>query len=164
MLVTMKADARNKFARMPLDFGNHPTRLGPACRLVGEIGVVPPHLVRRPPDRALEQVGDSVLQDLIGGQTDRILDPLSFEALIDTRHGEGSIGPEIDSQDLALIAHDDRLEHALPAVGAVHVAGTQDAAFQVAELVEHEQRVVAGALVMTVPDAHLLLAMRRADA
>ena len=40
----------------------------------------------------------------------------------------------------------------------------QDAALQIAELIEHEQRVVAGALVMAVPDAHLLLAMRRADA
>ena len=36
-----EADARNKLARMPLDFGNHPARLGPACRLIGEIGVVP---------------------------------------------------------------------------------------------------------------------------
>src|SRR3954454_25371389 len=42
-----EADARNKLARMPLDFGNHPARLGPACRLVGEIGVVPPDLARR---------------------------------------------------------------------------------------------------------------------
>jgi len=33
---------------------------------------------------------------------------------------------ELASQDLALIAHDDRLEHTLPAVGAVHVAGAQD--------------------------------------
>ena len=35
---------------------------------------------------------------------------------------------ELASQDLALMAHDDRLEHTLPAVGAVHVAGAQDAA------------------------------------
>src|SRR5258708_37193531 len=120
----MKAVARNKCARMSLEFGIHAAWFVPVCRLVGEIGVVPPHLVRRPPDRALEQVGDSVLQDLIGGQTERILDPLSFEALIDTRHGEGSIGPEKDSQDLALIAHDHRLWHALPAPAAVYVDGT----------------------------------------
>ena len=44
------------------------------------------------------------------------------------------------------------------------IAGTQDAAFQVAELIEHEQRMIAGALVMAIPDAHLLLAMGRADA
>jgi hypothetical protein len=34
----------------------------------------------------------------------------------------------------------------------VHVAGTQSTAFEVAKLVEHEQRVIAGAGVMAVPD------------
>jgi hypothetical protein len=57
-----------------------------------------------------------------------------------------------------------RLEHAVPAVGAVHVAGTQGAAFEITELVEHEQRMIAGAGVMPVPDAHLLLAMGWAHA
>jgi hypothetical protein len=46
----------------------------------------------------------------------------------------------------------------------VDVAGAQGAAFQIAKLVEHEQRMIAGALEMAVPDAHLLLAMRWADA
>jgi hypothetical protein len=55
----------------------------------------------------------------------------------------------------------DRFEHTLPAVGAVDVAGAQNAAFQVAELVEYEQRMVADAFVMAIPDAHLLLAMGR---
>jgi len=36
--------------------------------------------------------------------------------------------------------------------------------FQIAELVEQEQRVVAGAIVVAVPDAVLLFAMRRAEA
>src|SRR5215831_11899128 len=44
----------------------------------------------------------------------------------------------------------------------MHVAGTQSTAFEVAKLVEHEQRVIAGAGVMAVPDAHLLLAVGRA--
>ena len=149
---------------MPLDLGNHPARLAPACRLVGEVRVVSPDFVWRPSDRTLEQVADPVLQDLVGGQPDRIFDPLSLQVLVDTRHGEGGIGPEIDAPDPAAIPHDDRLEHTLPAIGAVHVAGTQSAAFQIAELVEHEQRMIAGALVMAVPDAQLLLAMGRADA
>src|SRR5271157_3074106 len=38
------------------------------------------------------------------------------------------------------------------------------AAFQIAKLVEHEQRMIAGATVMAVPDAHLLLAVRRTNA
>src|SRR5262249_55030803 len=70
----------------------------------------------------------------------------------------------VDPQDLALIPHDDRPKHTLPAIGAVDVAGAQNAAFQVAELVEHEKRMVAGAFVMAVPNTHLLFAVRRAHA
>ena len=62
------------------------------------------------------------------------------------------------------LASESTLQHVLPTVGAVNIARAQGAALQIAELVEHEQRVIAGAFVMTVPDAHLLLAMGRADA
>ena len=148
-----EADARIKLARMPLDLGDHPARLGPASRLVGEIGIEPTHLVRRSPDRALEQIADPALQDLVGGQPDRVFDPLRLQELVDFWHCKGRVRPEIDARDLALIAHNDRLEHTIPAIGAVHVAGTQRAAFQITELVEHEQRVIAGAGVMAVPDA-----------
>jgi len=61
----------------------------------------------------------------------------------------------------------ERLQHnpaIVPAVSAVHVAGTQSTAFEVAKLVEHEQRVIADAGVMAVPDADLLLAVGRAHA
>jgi hypothetical protein len=56
-----EADARIKLVRMPLDFGDHPARLGPASSLIGEIGMEPTHLVRRSADRALEQIADPVL-------------------------------------------------------------------------------------------------------
>jgi hypothetical protein len=46
----------------------------------------------------------------------------------------------------------------------VHIAGAERAAFQITELVEHKERVVAGAFVVAVPDAQLLLAMSRTDA
>ena len=61
-----EANARTKLAGMPLDLGDHPARLGPASRLIGEIGMEPALLVRRSPDRALEQVADPALQDLVG--------------------------------------------------------------------------------------------------
>ena len=64
----------------------------------------------------------------------------------------------------ASVARDDRLEHAIPAVGAVHVAGAKRAALQIAELVEHKERMIAGAAEVAVPDALFLFAMRRADA
>src|SRR5215510_3226058 len=54
----------------------------------------------------------------------------------------GEITPE---SALALVARHDGLEHVVPAVSAVHVAGTQSTAFEVAKLVEHEQRVIADA-------------------
>ena len=44
----------------------------------------------------------------------------------------------------------------------MHVAGPQGAALQVAELVEHEQRVVTGTAEVAVPGRALLLAMGRA--
>src|SRR5271155_3471586 len=81
-----------------------------------------------------------------------------------SRYGEGGIGPEIDARDLALVTHDDRLERTVPTIGAVHVARTQGTAFQIAELVEHEQWVIAGAGIMAVPDAVLLFTMRWAHA
>src|SRR6516225_9789410 len=149
---------------MPLDLGEDPARYLPACRLIVEVGVEPSDLDGRTPDRALEQVADPVLQDAVRREPDRILDPLGFEELVDIGIGKGGIGAEVEARDLAAVAPYDRLQHVLPAVGAVDVAGTQRRAFQVTELVEHKQWVIAGAFVMTVPDAHLLLAMRRADA
>jgi hypothetical protein len=73
---------------MPLDLGNYGARLSPACCLVGEVGVVPPDLVRRSSDRALEQIADPVLQDLIGGQADRVLYPFPLKPEIGPRIAE----------------------------------------------------------------------------
>ena len=61
-----EADARIKLAGMPFDFGDHPARLGPGSRLIGEIGMEPTHLVRWSSDWALEQVADPMLEDLVG--------------------------------------------------------------------------------------------------
>jgi hypothetical protein len=67
-------------------------------------------------------------------------------------------------ENVAPISHHDGLQHTVPSVGAVNIAGTKRTSFQVTELVEHEEGMVAGAFVMAVPDAHLLFAVRRADA
>src|SRR5262249_32633090 len=56
-----EADAGIKFARMPLYLGDHSARLGPASCLIGEVSVVSPDVVRRPPDRTLEQIADPAL-------------------------------------------------------------------------------------------------------
>ena len=41
----------------------------------------------------------------------------------------------------------------------MNIAGSQSASFQIAKLIEQEQRMIAGAGVMAVPDAHFLFAM-----
>jgi len=51
-----EADARVKFARMPLDLGDDPTRLRPGSGLMGEVRIGTAHFVRRSPHRAREQV------------------------------------------------------------------------------------------------------------
>jgi hypothetical protein len=55
-----------------------------------------------------------------------------------------------------LIARHDRLQHALPFIGAVNIAGAEGAALQIAELVEHEQGMIADAFVMAVPEFQTL--------
>jgi hypothetical protein len=100
----------------------------------------------------------------LAGKPDRVFDSLRLQELVDFWHCKGRVSPEINARNLALVARHDRLENTIPAIGAVHVAGTQRAAFQVAELIKNERRIVAGAGLMTVPDAHLLRAVHRAHA
>jgi hypothetical protein len=120
------------------------------------------HLVRRATDRAPEQEADALLQHPVGGQPDRVLDAPSFEELVQLWPGEGGIRAEVQALHLASVARHHRLQHRAPAVGGVHVARPQRAALQVAELVEHEERVVAGAAEVAVVGAALLLAVGRA--
>src|SRR6202040_2397588 len=84
-----EADARIKLARMPLDLGDHPARLGPASRSIAEIGMEATYLVRRSPDRTPEQVANPALQELVGRQPDRVFDPLRLQELVDFWHCKG---------------------------------------------------------------------------
>jgi len=62
------------------------------------------------------------------------------------------------------VADDNRLQHTFPVIGAVNVAGAQGTAFKVAEPVEQEQGMVAGAAEVAVVGRSLLIAVGRADA
>ena len=143
-----EADAWIEFTWMPFYLGDHPTRLRPASSLIGEVGMGAPHFVRRPSDRTRQQMADPLLQDAVRWQADRVFDPLGFEELVYFRIGETRVGPEINARNLPFVSFDNRLQHALPPIGAVDVAGTQRAAFQIAELIEHKQRMIAGAGIM----------------
>ncbi len=58
----------------------------------------------------------------------------------------------------ALVAIDNRLQHAFPVIGAMHVAGTP---FQIAQLVELEKGMMAGASEVSVGGRSFLVAMGR---
>jgi hypothetical protein len=65
-LVTMKP-TRIKLAWMPLDLGDHSPGFLPTLRLIAEAGVVTANLMRRSPDRALEQVTNLFLKTRLAG-------------------------------------------------------------------------------------------------
>jgi len=56
-----------------------------------------------------------------------------------------------------LVAGDRRLQHLAPTVGAADVARAQGKPFQIAKLVENEQRVITSAAKVAVVRAALLL-------
>jgi hypothetical protein len=89
----------------------------------------------------------------IGRKPDRVAHALGFEELVHLRIGEGRIAAKIETLHGAPVADDHRLQHCPPAVGAVHVPGSQGTPLDIAKLVEHEQRVVAGTAEVAVVGA-----------
>src|SRR3954453_8704608 len=107
---------------------------------------------------------DLVLQDPIDWQTDRIAGSLGFKKLVDLRIGKSCVTSEIQILHDAPVAGDYRLQHCAPSVGAVHVSRSQGASLDIAELVEYEQRVIAGATEVPIIGASFLLAIEPAPA
>ena len=153
----MKPDARVQLALVPLDLGHHPARPGPALGLVGEAGEEHLRLLRRAADGPGQQVPDPLLQDRVGRQADGVADALGLEQLVELGLGERRVAAEVEGEAPPAVAGDHRHQHGAPLVGAVDVAGPQQAALEVAELVEDEQRVVTGAAEVAVPGRALLL-------
>src|SRR3954465_14119979 len=130
---------------MPLDLGHDPAGAAPGLGLVAEAGVETPDLVGRTPHRTLEQMSNPALENGIGGQADDIPVVLRFQEFVDLRRGKTRIGSEVAPLHGGPVTGDDRFQHLAPALGGVDVAGPQGAAFEITELVEHEEWMVAGA-------------------
>src|SRR4051812_28885054 len=109
-------------------------------------------------------MSNPALENSIGGQADHVPVVLRFQELIDLRRGKTRIGPEIAPLHRGPVPGDHRAQHLTPALGGVGVAGPQGTPLQVAELVEHEERMVAGAAEVAIVGAARLLAVGRADA
>ena len=101
------------------------------------------HLLRRPADGAPEQMGDALLQHPVGRKPDGVTEAFRFEEVVNLRHGEGRVGPKVAPELPVPVAYNDRLQYVAPVVGAVYVAGPKHAPPQIAEPMEHEQRVIA---------------------
>jgi hypothetical protein len=103
------------------------------------------------------------LENLIGRQPDRVFESFGLQELVDLRVREGGIGAEVAAFELTSVAGHDRLNHLLPTVRRMNVAGTKRGAFQIAELIEHEQRMIAGASEVAVVGGAFLITVGWAD-
>ena len=83
------------------------------------------HMIWWAADGARQQVGDVLLKDRVGLETDRVLVALGLDKLIDVRCGERGIASEVAAQVAFPVTLNDRLQNAAPSVGAVNVARTR---------------------------------------
>src|ERR1700731_3823190 len=125
----ISASAGGGLTRLPFDLGDDAAGFCPTPGLIGEVRIGAPHFVRRTPNRARQQMADPFLQDAVRWQPYCVFDPLCFEELVDIGIGEPRVGPEINARDFPLVAFDNRLQHTVPSVGAVDVAGTKRTSF-----------------------------------
>ena len=134
-----EADARKQFARMPFHLGHNPARSAPAFDLIGEVGIMAFHITRWPSRTALEEVVNTLMQNLVGPQPDGIAETVGFQIVEQFENGEGSIGTQIPApQTRPAITFDHGVKHRLSSMRAVNITGAQGTAFQVAMLVEDE--------------------------
>src|SRR3954467_8247900 len=127
---------------MPLNLGHDVARLVPALRLIAEAGVIAPDLVRWSSDRALQQISNLILQDLVGRKPDRVACTLGFKKLVDFGIGESGVTSKIEMLHDAPVTRDARPQQRAPAVSAVDVARSQRTPLNIAKLIEHKQRVI----------------------
>ena len=90
------------------------------------------------------------MQDGVALEADGVDVALRLQHLIKLRHGEGRVSAKDPHQVTAPIPRYDRGQNVLPVVSAVDIALAQGATLKIAELVEHEQRVIALAAKVAV--------------
>jgi hypothetical protein len=95
-------------------------------------------------------MSDAFLKNLVLGKTDRVEKPLGLQKLVEVRQGESGIPSEVPAHVPFPVALNDRFQNIAPAICTVHVTGAQGTPFQIAELVEQEEGVVAGAAEVAV--------------
>ena len=77
-----------------------------------------------PLDRALQQMADLPIQNLIDGKPNGIQEAMFLKILVDLGLGKGGIGPEVSKHRTLRIAGHDGLQHFPPVMGAMHIPRT----------------------------------------
>ena len=83
-------------------------------------------------------MGNAFLKNLVLRQTDRVEKTLGFQKLVEVRGGEGGIASKVSSQVPFPVTRNNRFKNLTPTIGAMSIARTQGASFQVTELVKQE--------------------------
>ena len=151
-----------QFAAMSFNLGHHSTRPVPGRRLIGETGEGDDGFLRRSPDGTLQQVGNRILQNVVGRQPDGVLISLLFEIFVKLRFRESRISTK-ESLPCRGVSSRDGFQDLPPVGRTVHLAYPQQSAFKIAELVEAEQRMITGAFKVAVVRSPFLPPMRGAD-
>jgi hypothetical protein len=133
-----EADTRVQLVGMPFDLGNDAAFLVPRSGLIAEAGMETADMVWRTANRARQQMGDALLENLVRLEADGVQETLTFQKLINVRCSKGGIASEIAAQVPFPVALDYGFQNIAPAVGAMNVAGTQGTPFQIAKLVEQK--------------------------
>ena len=100
--------------------------------------------LERAPHRPRYKVSDCMCQIIIGRQSDSVSESLRLQILVDRRIGERRVTPEIPLKITIAISGDDGLQDDFPILGAMHVPFSEQASFEVAEVVETEKGMIAG--------------------
>jgi len=85
-----------------------------------------------------EEMPDLAGKNVVGGQPDGIAESPRLQILVDGRIGEGSVAAEVPAEFPVTLPRDDGIEHGLPVLRAMHVPFAEQAAFEVAILIEAE--------------------------
>ena len=104
-------------------------------------------------------MADLVFQNCVPFEADSVEIPGSLKGLVKLWDRKRGICPK-KARDVALrVARNDRSQKRFPAIRAMDVTIAQGAAFQMAKLIEDEQRVIAVASEMPIPCGTFLTAM-----
>jgi hypothetical protein len=134
---------RAELSLVPFHVRDHPPGTLPARRLVPEVVIPDEGLLWWSPHRPLQQGLNPLRQHLITGEPDGIEEAMFLQVLLELRAGKSRIGPNVQADPNSLIGSHDRLQHLLPAMGAMDIPRRQHRSLAVPKLIEADRSYAA---------------------